>query len=179
MNLTYLTFPDLPLTYPIFSGTQAFQISDSHFKNKKKMASLYVWERRSCYVGLLDFWPSSTYRSQGSQILKASIQRPSPICEVQHLFVSLYFLGPSLAGRKPVSGTIRRRNFQQVEVTIQAVRGTFTTCLKTNLKIFEIFAVLPILKYKNETKVWETLGQNRDRENGTHNSQSGLWHQGF
>jgi hypothetical protein len=72
---------------------------------------------------------------------------------VQHLLFFFVFYGPSLAVRKPVSGTIRRRNFQQVEVTIEAVRGTFTTCTKINLEIFEIFAVLPILKYKNETKV--------------------------
>jgi hypothetical protein len=43
-------------------------------------------------------------------------------------FFFFVFFGSSLGVRKPVSWTIRRRNFQQVEVTIQAVRRTFTTC---------------------------------------------------
>jgi hypothetical protein len=67
MNLTYLTFPDLPLTYPIFSRTWAFQISDSQLKNKKKMASLYVWEGLAMWV----FWIFDLPQPTGLRDLKS------------------------------------------------------------------------------------------------------------
>jgi len=126
MNLTYLTFPDLPLTYPIFSGTWAFQISDCHLKNKKKMASLYVWEGLAMWV----FWIFDLPRPTGVRYLKSERQAYKDLLLYVKRSTFFFFVifGPSHAVRKPVSWTIRRRNFQQVEVTIQAVRRTFTTC---------------------------------------------------
>jgi hypothetical protein len=98
MNLTYLTFPDLPLTYPIFSGTWAFQISDSHLKNKEKMASLYVWEGLAMWV----FWIFDLPRPTGLRDLKSERQAYKDLLLYvkRSTFFFFVFFGPSLAVRK-------------------------------------------------------------------------------
>jgi hypothetical protein len=90
MNLTYSTFPDLPLTYPIFSGTWAFQISDSHLKNKKKMTCLYVCKGLAMWV----FWIFDLPRPTSPRDLKSERLAYKDLllyCEAQHLFFLCIF----------------------------------------------------------------------------------------
>jgi len=57
-----------------------------HFKKQEKYIIVLCRGRRSCYGGLLDFQPSSTYWPQGSQIHKATIMGPSLIPNDMKMF---------------------------------------------------------------------------------------------